>query len=392
MKILACTGERFFRDGSFFTSKQTSVAFVQEVFGQENVDVAAAIDDEDCPAGCSSKVLSERFLVLPKYNSTKDFIKKSILKRGFFKEYLQTLDAIIKSRNYDAIWIRTPSVGNIIVGLVAMRSGCKIINHVCADASRTWKDNKYSTLEKIFGLLSSRLILLLLRRICRNVDTVNLTTGSELELFSKKVSPEKTYQFVDMMISKPTNVITANPVRKSVGEKIELLFIGRVVRDKGVFELVDAVSNNNNAILNIVGDGPDFQELKEYSSQSTICGKVNLFGQISHHKLGHYLKSSDAVCVPSNNHYEGFPRVIMESWSYLKPVIVSDVGGVRAFVEDDVNGLIITPGSTKEISDAILKLSTPDVYEKLISGVLEVSDKSSKEYWVNRTREIIYES
>ena len=57
---------------------------------------------------------------------------------------------------------------------------------------------------------------------------------------------------------------------------------------------------------------------------------------------------------------EGFPRVIMEGWAHKKPVIVSQVGGVKAFVKNAENGLIFTPGNQSELLIALESLLKDD--------------------------------
>jgi glycosyltransferase involved in cell wall biosynthesis len=107
-------------------------------------------------------------------------------------------------------------------------------------------------------------------------------------------------------------------------------------------------------------------------------------GQLPHHQLSQLYCESDAVVVPSNNFYEGFPRVIMEGWSHHKPVIVSQVGGVKAFVKNKENGLIFTPGSQPELKRHINDLLVNDgLYQTIKTGAESMAEKSIQDYWVN---------
>ncbi|MEX5790631.1 glycosyltransferase family 4 protein [Providencia hangzhouensis] len=265
---------------------------------------------------------------------------------------------------------------------------------MCADASHTWKDKKYTFINKVGGYILSRIIRLLLANICRNKNTINLCTGDILEKFSKKHSPLKTYQFVDLM-SKKSNLINENQTSRTNESKLfRLAFVGRLVEDKGIFDLLNAVKNQpKNVMLNIVGGGESYEEVIAFINKNKLNDRVFIHGQLSFHELAKIYKETDLTIVPSNNYYEGFPRVIMESWSYGIPVIVSNVGGINAFVKDRVNGLIMQPGDTKELEELIsLAINNKDIYRSIKNGATDMVEYSSFEYWSDKMLSIIKEN
>jgi glycosyltransferase involved in cell wall biosynthesis len=383
MKILTFTGEKFSKNIDGYVSKQTSVAFVQKVFGEAQVEVVGAIDKDSNTENYSSCVNSSSFYEITGYDSTKDFLWKSLFKKGFLKQYIEHINKLLAEKKIDYVWIRTPSIGSIMFGLCALKNEFKVINHICANAGKTWRDPKYSSLEKAFGFCASILIKHLLSRICRHKNTINFTTGSELQSFSKKYSKSNTYQMVDMMISeqyidKSRTFSVNNEVRK-------ILFIGRIVRDKGVFDLVDTVDNDARFSLTIIGGGADFKELKDYIADKK-SSNIQLTGQLPHSELHKFLNETDLVCVPSNNFYEGFPRVIMEAWAYEKPVVVSNVGGISAFVKNAENGLVISPGNQIELRKALVKTLDENIYKLLKEGAVDMKKYSTVDYWTKFIR------
>lgn len=386
MKILAFTGEKFFLTTHGYVSKQTSIAFVQQVFGVENVEVVGSIDKDYNGENYSSCVNPNCFNEIRGYDSTKDFLLKTLTKKGFLKKYIKHINKLLTKKNIDYVWIRTPSVGSIIFGLCALKKGYRVINHICANAGKTWKDPKYSLPEKAIGYCASVLVRHLLSRICKHTNTINLTTGSELESFSKKHTKTNTYQMVDMMISEQhigkSKAISVN------GKIRKILFIGRIVRDKGVFDLVDTVHNDSRFSLTIIGGGADFEELSDYIATKK-SSNIELTGQLPHSELHKFLNETDLVCVPSNNFYEGFPRVIMEAWSYAKPVVVSRVGGISAFVKNEENGLVITPGNQQELRSALIKTLDESIYKTISDGATEMKKYSTVDYWRKYIRKIL---
>ena len=383
MKILVFSGEKFIKYNDGYVSKQTSVAFVQRVFSEAEVEVVGALDKDYDAKSYSSFVSCAAFHEIVGYDSTKDFLWKSLFKRGFLKQYIEQINKLLIGKKYDFVWIRTPSIGSVIFGLCALKNEFKVINHICANAGKTWKDPKYSSLEKAFGFCASILIKHLLSRICRHKNTINFTTGSELQSFSKKYAKTNTYQMVDMMISE--QYIDKGRKFSVNNEAREILFIGRIVRDKGVFDLVDTVDNDARFSLTIIGGGADFKELKDYIADKK-SSNIQLTGQLPHSELHKFLNETDLVCVPSNNFYEGFPRVIMEAWAYEKPVVVSNVGGISAFVKNAENGLVISPGNQIELRKALVKTLDENIYKLLKEGAVDMKKYSTVDYWTKFIR------
>lgn len=388
MKIVSFVGETFSGfDGSFYT-KPTSAAFLQDAIGKGNIYVCSPCNKVDVkPNNFSTEVNESNYHPFPNYSSTKDFAIKCILKKGYLESYQNAADKVISQHKGAYFWIRTPSIGSIVFGLQALKAGEKVLHHMCADASNTWRDSKYSVIEKVFGFLLSRYIRLKLGQICSHKNTINLCTGDALEKFSKKYAPNRTYQFVDLMVKE----ITDSATPPTISNIIKLLFIGRIVEDKGIFDLISSVSQLEcNVQLTVIGDGPDLEAAKQLVNKLDISSRVFFKGQLPHFQLSAYLESTTLVVVPSNNYYEGFPRVIMEAWAYKKPVIVSNVGGVKAFVEHGVNGLIFEQGDKVGLLSSLqLLIKDKNLLSNIQQGASKMRALSNQQYWIDQMLDII---
>ncbi|HBL8869841.1 TPA: glycosyltransferase family 4 protein, partial [Enterobacter hormaechei] len=160
------------------------------------------------------------------------------------------------------------------------------------------------------------------------------------------------------------------------------LFIGRVQFDKGIVELLDAFVKipKDNITLNVVGEGKLLKHLKEkYKDVKNIF----FWGSLSNNKIPVAILNSHVIVVPSNNKYEGFPRVILESWLFGKPVIVSNVGGINALVKDRSNGLIYDNHNEGELACKLYEITDKDLYSQLSEGALKMRDVSLADYWKN---------
>lgn len=385
-QIVCYVGEAYKEYEGNYYAKPTSVAFLQDLVGRENVCVASpssAVDDK--PDGYSSYVEGSRFYSFPPYSSTKEFILKCIFKKGYLKSCVVLSDQIIAQHKKALFWVRTPSAGSILFALRVLKARRCLLNHICADATHTWRDKKYGFSEKIFGLVAGYLIRFLLGRLCASPYSLNLCTGDVLENFSRNFAPTRTAQFVDVMV-KQVEVANSPLAEGQFGSPLRLLFVGRVVADKGIFDLVEALRSVGAGVeLTVVGDGPDREKLENIIKNSKLDGRVHLVGQLPHGELSSLYAGSDLVVVPSNNYYEGFPRVIMEAWAHGRPVIVSRVGGIGAFVRPGDNGLVYDKGDIGALAKLIIRcMREPNLLAVLSHGALKMTEVSTQGYWLRQ--------
>ena len=394
MKIIAFLGEKYFHYDNIYYANPTSAAFLQKMMGSDNVYIISpSINIESKPQTYSSKVSDEKFITAPFYTSTKNFILNCLFKKKYYKNFIAFSDNIIKSNPDATFWIRTPSIGSIFFGLRVIKQKRKLINHMCADIKDTWRDKKYSIPEKCFGFITSRILRLLLGKICSNTNTINLATGSSLEKFGLSYSI-KTYQFVDLMTEKPSITLNNNPPSIQNNKVFRLTFVGRLVEDKGIFDLLNIMKTlPTQVVLNVIGGGEAFEDALNFIKNNGLNNRVTMHGQLPFTELTKIYSNTDLTVIPSNNYYEGFPRVIMESWSHGVPIIVSNVGGVSAFVKNNINGLVFQPGDTKKLEELIIySFNNKEIYTTIKHGAIELASISTFEYWSNSARTIITEN
>jgi L-malate glycosyltransferase len=89
----------------------------------------------------------------------------------------------------------------------------------------------------------------------------------------------------------------------------------------------------------IVGDGPEFHRIADLAAQTN--GVVQVLGGRS--DIADVLNSADVVCLTSVSGGEAMPLALLEAMSVGRPVISTDVGGVREVVVPDVTGLLVPP-------------------------------------------------
>jgi glycosyltransferase involved in cell wall biosynthesis len=154
-----------------------------------------------------------------------------------------------------------------------------------------------------------------------------------------------------------------------------ILGVGRFVRMKGFHILLDAVSRFKDMIekplkIILVGDGPQLNELRQIAMENGISDSLEIVPPMAQNELVKVYQQTDVFCLPSFS--EGLPCVVIEAMACGVPVVATDVGGV-AEVVDDQSGIIIPPGDSAALTEALLqayriKWDRELIREKIVKG------------------------
>lgn len=158
-----------------------------------------------------------------------------------------------------------------------------------------------------------------------------------------------------------------------VAQKVErhekgryFLYLGRLSREKGVMTLVNSIKNTNH-ILKIVGDGPLLKSIKNERSENIDC-----LGYLKGKDLVQVIRDSSYLIVPSE-WYENNPMVVLEAYSYGKPVIGANIGGLPEIIINGKTGFLFESGSHVDLHNVLNHVEnlTDDEYEVLSANAYE---------------------
>lgn len=161
---------------------------------------------------------------------------------------------------------------------------------------------------------------------------------------------------------------TAKTLRRDDPEaSMVYVFVGRLVADKGIAELVrafaDVYDKNHGARLWLVGRTEDDLDPLDKDTRDTIASHpgIRAFGEQA--DVRPYLVGADAFVFPS--HREGFPNVVLEAGAMGLPSIVTDINGSREIIENHYNGVIVAPGDAKALEAAMDTLRDSSVRARM---------------------------
>lgn len=166
----------------------------------------------------------------------------------------------------------------------------------------------------------------------------------------------------------------ALPEVQSEAEKLRshgiftFIFVGRLVRDKGINELVRAFSQLNaqypHTRLLLVGPYEEDLDPLRPETVAAIDNNKAIMAIGSQKDVRPWLATSDAFVFPS--YREGFPNVVIEAGAMGLPSIVTDINGSREIIIDGDNGIIIPPRQTETLRQAMeIFLTDKDMAQKL---------------------------
>jgi glycosyltransferase involved in cell wall biosynthesis len=154
----------------------------------------------------------------------------------------------------------------------------------------------------------------------------------------------------------PSPVVMAPPPQGGARPNL-ILFLGRLHADKGIYDLLDAVSQLRSAVPDVrlvcAGDGERIA-VARYAERLGIADAVKFTGWVGPSGKRALLESAAVYALPSYG--EGMPMSLLEAMSAAVPVVASPVGGVPEVVVDGASGFLAAPGDVATLQRLLRKL------------------------------------
>lgn len=219
--------------------------------------------------------------------------------------------------------------------------------------------------------LVTRLVIVLYRFSQKFASIVLFQNKYDRDLFISKdiISKDKT------QIINGSGVNTAKFVNtnfRNGNRPFTFLFVGRLLKDKGIFEFIEAVR-----LLKILFPDTQFNILGPlYKSNQTAITLDDINRWNNDEKIITYLGESDDVkselakadCLVLPSYREGLSKVLIEASSMSLPIITTDVPGCKDVVLDGVTGFLCSPRDSKDLASKMEKMLNLEIFERLEMG------------------------
>lgn len=160
-------------------------------------------------------------------------------------------------------------------------------------------------------------------------------------------------------------------------------YFGRLSREKGILNLVEAINNIPGARLTIAGDGPEKENIQAYIKEHKLEDRITLLGYLNQNDIRENIRKCRFVTVPSI-WYENCPYSILETMEIGKPIIGSKIGGIPELIQDGINGFTYEHNDVSELTNKLKKLFNND------ETVKQFSKNSKKIFIQNYSAEAYY--
>ncbi|MCY3894845.1 MAG: glycosyltransferase, partial [Chloroflexi bacterium] len=146
----------------------------------------------------------------------------------------------------------------------------------------------------------------------------------------------------------------------------------------------------NDAVLAIVGDGPEQPALERFAAELGLADRVRFVGRVAHRDVGLYLRAADVFVL--NTSYEGLSHTLVEARVVGTPIVTTDIGGNREILTNEQNALLTPLGDHCAFVNAVNRLLTDrELSERLTGAGSEGLDHFAWDRLVDETMEILSE-
>ncbi len=200
----------------------------------------------------------------------------------------------------------------------------------------------------------------------------------------------------DLLPGSGVNLNKFKPLEYPKNTKLIITYLGRIMHDKGIGELLESIKHleDDRILIRIIGD---FEEKIYKDKIEKLVSEEKLIYISRVNNVIPLIKESDAIINPS--YHEGMSNVLLEAAASARPVLASNIPGCKETFDEGISGISFEPKNVDSLVEAINKFSSLS-YEKRKKMGLKGREKVEKEFdrnivvhkYIEKIKEILKEN
>ncbi|MDA9737916.1 glycosyltransferase family 4 protein [Acidimicrobiaceae bacterium] len=266
----------------------------------------------------------------------KFFVKRIDRKLPIIYRWLKTIFTIYKlGKNKDLIFVNGLGTETTIANIFLKK---KIIRKIVGDPVWERAYNKGNISENFDEFQSKKYgVSISLQKKVRNFSIKNsdvvITPSQHLKNFILNLGFYNKIETINNGITIPEE-----SAQIFTNDQTNITIVSRLVTHKNIEKIIAAISDLNNSLikLNIIGDGPELNQLQSIALKSNHKENIIFHGKLQRDDINNIFLNSDIYVQASN--YEGLPHSLLEAMSYGIPVLCTPVGECKELLGNEDRG------------------------------------------------------
>lgn len=254
----------------------------------------------------------------------------------------------------DTILMNLPNYMCILAWLICLLQRKRFAIRIAGNWPEVMRMSFYNYGMVALGNIAAFLHRILLKAMVKT-STLTIVIGQELaDIYGQNNS-----HVVPIISSTYHKTDIASTIAGSKSDECRLLYVGRLMLNKGLSELFraakDLLEEGLELRIWLAADGSRREEIRTEAEELGIIDRVEFLGWIAIEKLKDIYRACDIFVLPS--YTEGVPRVVPEAMSNGLPTVVTDVGGLRdVIVQDGKTGFVVPIKDVEALREALRTL------------------------------------
>jgi phosphatidylinositol alpha-mannosyltransferase len=286
-----------------------------------------------------------------------------------------TIKSVLSRENFDIIHLHEPFMPMLCSAILRFSNTANVATFHAFDGKPGYKYTKP---------ISS----IMLRRRLHKLDGKIAVSTAAMEFASKYIPGH--YNIIPNGIDLELFSPDVSPISEFCDGKLNILFVGRLEKQKGVSYLIRAFRRIRQEVPNsrliIVGPGTRLRGKYEKEVVRSGLKDVIFVGGKPQSDLPRYYKTADVFCAPATG-LESFGIVLLEAMAVGKPVVATNIDGYNSVMTHGVEGLLVPPKNEEMLAQALVSLLTNESLRREMGARARL--KATDYSWEYVTRKVL---